>query len=154
MFTHAPPDYDCPFCEVQSEPDSSSWRRNRMGWVFEKGSVFCIIPTSYWGVTKGNCLIIPKAHYENLYEIDEQIGIDLLRCTKRVGLAMKEAYSCDGVSTRQHNEPAGNQDVWHYHLHVFPRYASDGLYSAEKLRYDDTDREHYADLLRSALENS
>ena len=64
---------------------------------------------------------------------------------------MKEAYSCDGISTRQHNEPAGNQDVWHYHLYVFPRYAGDGLYSAERLRYNDEEREHYANLLRESL---
>jgi histidine triad (HIT) family protein len=42
---------------------------------------------------------------------------------------MKAIYSCHGVSTRQHNEPAGNQGVWHYHLHVTPRYNGDGFYN-------------------------
>lgn len=45
-------------------------------------------------------------------------------------LALKAALSCDGISTRQQNEPAGDQDVWHYHVHVFPRYADDGLYGS------------------------
>jgi diadenosine tetraphosphate (Ap4A) HIT family hydrolase len=42
-------------------------------------------------------------------------------------LALKTAFDCPGVSTRQHNEPAGNQDVWHLHVHVFPRFESDGF---------------------------
>ncbi len=41
---------------------------------------------------------------------------------------MKEGYGCEGTSFRQHNEPAGYQDVWHYHLHVFPRWKDDELY--------------------------
>jgi len=48
--------------------------------------------------------------------------------SRRAALALKEAYQCGGVSTRQHNEPSGYQDVWHYHLHVFPRYENDDLY--------------------------
>lgn len=44
---------------------------------------------------------------------------------------MKAAYGCDGVSTRQHNEPAGDQDVWHYHLHVVPRWHGDALDTTE-----------------------
>lgn len=151
MFTHAPPDYACPFCAVQSQPDSGGWLRNRMGWVFEEGSVFCIVPTHYWGVTKGNCLIMPKAHIENIYVMDEEIGVDLVRATKRLAFAMKEALSCDGVSTRQHNEPAGNQDVWHYHQHVFPRFEGDNLYGSPKLRYENSEREQLANLLKAAL---
>ena len=41
---------------------------------------------------------------------------------------MKAAYGCPGISTCQHNEPAGGQDVWHFHVHVFPRYLEDNLY--------------------------
>ncbi len=47
----------------------------------------------------------------------------------QIALALKALYGCDGVSTRQHNEPAGSQDVWHYHLHVTPRYTADAFYS-------------------------
>ncbi len=66
---------------------------------------------------------------------------------------MKVAYGCDGVSTRQHNEPAGNQDVWHYHMHVFPRYEGDDLYSQynKRRRIPPEERAHYADQLRPYL---
>ncbi len=150
MYNHAPDDYRCPFCALQEGPGSDGWQRNRKGWVFEEGAVFCMVPTHYWGKTKGNCLIIPKPHFENIYELDESIGVDIIRATKRVSLAMKTALGCEGVSTRQHNEPAGNQDVWHYHLHVFPRYAGDNLYESRKMRYTDEERAEYASRLRNA----
>ena len=69
-------------------------------------------------------------------------------------IAFKEAYDCDGVSTRQHNEPAGNQDVWHLHTHVFPRFVGDRLYE----RHEETtwttpaERAPYAAKLRAVLE--
>ena len=49
---------------------------------------------------------------------------------RRIAIALKEAFGCDGTSTRQHNEPAGNQDLWHLHVHVFPRYDGDDLYGS------------------------
>ena len=68
-----------------------------------------------------------------------------------LALAFKAAYRCDGVSTRQHNEPAGNQDVWHYHLHVFPRYAGDDLYHLSPALMPVEERARYAAKLRAAL---
>lgn len=46
---------------------------------------------------------------------------------RRVAVATREAFGCEGISTRQHNEPAGDQDVWHLHVHVFPRHQGDEL---------------------------
>lgn len=50
---------------------------------------------------------------------------------KEIAIALKETYECDGVSSRQHNEPCGSQDVWHYHLQVFPRYKDDNFYKTQ-----------------------
>ena len=77
----------------------------------------------------------------------------LLEAAQAAALAMKQAYGCHGVSTRQHNEPAGNQEVWHYHLHVFPRYAGDDLYlrSNEKRYTTPAERASYAEKLRPLL---
>ena len=47
---------------------------------------------------------------------------------RRVATAIRDTYGCDGTSTRQHNDPGGGQDVWHLHVHVFPRYDGDRLY--------------------------
>jgi histidine triad (HIT) family protein len=73
--------------------------------------------------------------------------------TQRIATAMRKAYECPGTSMRQHNEPAGGQDVWHFHVHVFPRWAGDRLYA----RDDDVawttpgQRAPYAEKLRAAL---
>lgn len=66
---------------------------------------------------------------------------------------MRATYPCDGVSTRQHNEPGGGQDVWHLHVHVFPRRIGDDLYAS----HQDTrwaapeERATYAARLRAEL---
>ena len=65
---------------------------------------------------------------------------------------MKAAFSCDGVSTRQHNEPAGYQEVWHYHLHVFPRYGADELYRSSARRTTVDERAPYAASLAQRCE--
>jgi histidine triad (HIT) family protein len=146
---HAPPQYDCPFCAAAAAIRASGALTGP--YVFDDERVFALVPLHYYGTAKGNCLVIPKKHQENLFEIDEDLGTDLLRVTKRLALAMKVAFACDGVSTRQHNEPAGDQDVWHFHLHVIPRYTGDSLYSAPKLRYLEEERLLLAQRLRAVL---
>ena len=61
----------------------------------------------------------------------------------------KRLYKCDGVSSRQHNEPDGGQDVWHYHLHVFPRYKNDNLYAMSRTQTTAEERAVYAEKLKS-----
>lgn len=65
------------------------------------------------------------------------------------------AVGCDGTSTRQHNEPAGSQDVWHLHVPVFPRYEGDRLYERheEKRWASPEERAPYAANVRAALES-
>ena len=64
---------------------------------------------------------------------------------------MKQAWSPEGTSTRQHNEPAGNQHVWHYHQHVFPRFSDDDLYRHLRHRVPVEVRAQKAAQLRAAL---
>jgi histidine triad (HIT) family protein len=70
---------------------------------------------------------------------------------KSLAIAMKKIYACDGVSTRQHNEPAGNQDVWHYHLHVTPRYENDNFYGAQREFMASYERAKHAEALKNSL---
>ena len=101
----------------------------------------------------GHVLVVPNGHYENVYAIPDQVLAAVQVVGKRVALALKAAYGCDGTSFRQHNEPAGNQEVWHYHLHVFPRYVGDDLYVRTRERRDTTpaERAPYAQKLRRHL---
>jgi len=84
---------------------------------------------SHWEPNNpGHVLVVPVRHFENLYELPDEVGARVFAVSRKIAIALKTSYGCEGVSTRQHNEPAGYQDVWHYHLHVFPRYANDELY--------------------------
>jgi len=111
------------------------------------------VASHWWPGNHGHVLVIPNLHIENLYEFPPELGADLMSLTRRVAVAMKQAFGCDGVSTRQHNEPAGDQDVWHFHQHVFPRWSGDRLYErhAERAPAAAEDIADRAAALRSVL---
>lgn len=145
---HAPPHYACPFCGIAETlpspaPESAA--------VLVEANVFALVPTHHYAGIKGNCLVIPRSHYENVLDMPDELGNDFFRATRRLAKAMQDAFGCEGVSTRQHNGPAGDQDVWHYHLHVFPRYLNDGLYAGKKVAYTAQERMELAATLRAAL---
>ena len=87
-----------------------------------------LIAVDGFGDHEGHAMVCPAEHYENLYDLPPRVLQRIALMAQQVALAMKRAWAPDGVSTRQHNEPAGNQHVWHYHLHVFPRFEGDMLY--------------------------
>lgn len=92
--------------------------------------------------TKGHALILPKTHAANIYEMpDELVGKAMILAKKMAG-KMTEALKCDGFNIIQNNgEPAG-QTVFHFHMHLIPRYEGDGagiLWTPGKLT--DEDRE-------------
>lgn len=97
----------------------------------------------------GAALVIPIEHYENIYERPDILGGPIQRALRQTAIAMKSAYGSDGVSTRQHNEPAGNQDVWHFRIHVYPRYEGDEL-DAEAVLVDHSEMHLLAQKLRDA----
>jgi histidine triad (HIT) family protein len=95
--------------------------------------------------------VIPQAHYENVLDIPDSLGTDFFCATRQLAQAMRNVFQCEGISTRQHNGPAGDQDVWHFHLHVFLRYSGDGLYAGKKMPYTTDERMELAARLRIAL---
>lgn len=126
MFNHEPPGYDCPFCQILRGVCDE---RNAAQDTLWRGELaFARLAPKWWPANHGSALVIPVAHVENLYDTPDEVGHALWDLTRRVATAMRVAYRCEGVSTRQHNEPAGSQDVWHLHVHVLPRRTGDRLY--------------------------
>jgi histidine triad (HIT) family protein len=111
--------------------------------------VTAFIASKWWANNKGHVLVIPNQHFENIFKLTADYATEIHCTAQLTALAMKSTYGCDGISTRQHNEPAGNQDVWHYHLHVYPRYENDQLYLTKASQSDPEERTFYADKLRS-----
>lgn len=149
MISHAPENYVCPFCLLVAGVEDGRVLSMQNDIVFQNEFVTAFIGARQWPNNKGHVLVVPNVHFENLYDLPDALGAEVHRAAKAVAVAMKAAYQCEGISTRQHNEPAGNQDVWHYHVHVFPRYGYDDLYQSEGHLMAAEERAGYAEKLRT-----
>lgn len=149
--SHEPDAYSCPFCGLQQGIVDERNLPSDVVAVTERA--YARIAPKWWPGNAGAVLVIPRAHVENIYGLTPDDGQAVWDLVQRVAVAVRSAYGCDGTSIRQHNEPAGDQDVWHLHVHVFPRHQDDDLYR----RHDQSrwvapdEREPYAAKLRKTL---
>jgi histidine triad (HIT) family protein len=77
--------------------------------------------------TRGHALVIPRRHSRNLYEVPEEDLCNTATAAKRLAERMRDLLGCDGVNLLNACEPAAWQTVFHFHIHVIPRYADDTL---------------------------
>mgnify|MGYP002512596929 FL=1 len=75
--------------------------------------------------SKGHALILPKEHYANLYELPDELAAKVLLVAKTVVTKMTEILNCDGYNVLQNNGETAGQTVFHYHMHLIPRYKDD-----------------------------
>lgn len=71
---------------------------------------------------KGHALILPKNHFKNLYEIDDQLLAKAAILAKKLASHMTEQLHCDGLNLLQNNGEVAGQTVFHFHMHLIPRY--------------------------------
>ena len=76
--------------------------------------------------TKGHALILPKAHYADLFELPEESAGDAMKLAKKMIVKMREKLGCEGFNLVQNNGDLAGQTVFHFHLHLIPRYSGDG----------------------------
>lgn len=76
--------------------------------------------------TKGHALILPKEHADNLYELPEETAAKVLVLAKKMATHMTEKLGCDGFNVVQNNGTVAGQTVFHFHMHLIPRYKEDG----------------------------
>src|SRR5438874_2895026 len=115
----------CPFCRFLAGEEMPRNARTDIVWQDERTTAF--ISPKWWDASPGHVLVIPNEHFENLYEIPEDVLGAVYATAKRIACAFKATHGCEGTSTRQHNEPGGGQDVFHFHVHVYPRNEGDRL---------------------------
>lgn len=148
--SHAPEAYVCPFCELLAGgPLTDGNLCAPTDLVYRDDLVAVIMACDGFGPYGGHAMVIPVDHHESLYDLPDEVASAIMLTTRATALAMKRAWNPEGTSTRQHNEPAGNQHVWHYHQHVFPRYADDNLYRHLRHRVAVADRAAKAEQLRA-----
>ncbi len=160
MYNHVPEDYVCPFCLVARGQETEHVLTRQSDVVHRGDEVTAFICSQQFARNAGHTLIIPNAHHENIYDLPVDLAHKIHELAQAVAYAMKAAYGCDGVTTWQSNEPAGNQTVWHYHLHVIPRFEDDGYFrnlgdlEHTYLLMAPERRAIYAEQLRAKLKNS
>ena len=152
MYNHAPLGYICPFCLLIQGGEDSHNELKRTDIVFQTADVTAFMATRKYPNNQGHVLIIPNQHFENIYDLPVEISAKIHALSREVALAMKSEYHCDGIMLRQHNEPAGDQNIWHYHLHVIPRYQNDDFHNARKSPFDVDESAQYARKLRNWFE--
>jgi histidine triad (HIT) family protein len=148
MFSHQPENYICPFCNLLAGKETASNQKQDIVYQNEFATAF--IAPAWKDKNPGHVLVVPNEHYENIYDIPDEAIAETYKVVKKIAIAVRTTYGCEGTSTRQHNEPAGNQLVWHFHVHVFPRYNEDNLYDSSDMHFADAAmRVGYADILRT-----
>ena len=89
-------------------------------------------------IEEGHVLVIPRNHYENIYDVDKDIYLELQLAVKRIAIAIKETLKTDGLNIGQNNGRVANQMVMHYHVHIIPRYYRKKInWERETARIDD-----------------
>ena len=78
-------------------------------------------------VNPGHTLVIPKKHFRNIFDIEEEQAEAVMRTTLKVANAIKSSLRPDGMNLFQCNEAAATQEVFHFHLHIIPRFEDDSI---------------------------
>ena len=107
---------DCIFCKIAAGEIPSRKLYEDEDFVV----ILDLNPTS-----KGHALIIPKEHYANLYEIDEEVAAKAMKLAKKMALKMTDVLGCDGFNLLQNNGESAGQTIFHFHMHLIPRYSED-----------------------------
>ncbi len=111
MYRNAPSEYLCPFCLVALGQENEHVLTKQADIVYRDDDVTAFICSHQFGKNAGHVLVIPNRHYENIYELPDRFGHRMHTLARTLALAMKAAYTCDGITIWQSNEPAGTQTV-------------------------------------------
>ena len=109
-------DDNCIFCKLANGdiPTNS---------IYEDDDFKVILDAS--PATKGHALILPKQHYANIFEIDDETLAKAAKLAKKIMTHEKDVLGCEGYNLVQNNGEVAGQTVFHFHMHLIPRYESD-----------------------------
>ena len=132
---------DCIFCKIVAGeiPSQTLYEDEKFKVILDVGPA-----------TRGHALILPKNHYANLYELPEEDAAEAMKLAKRMMIKMTEKLNCDGFNIVQNNGEVAGQTVFHFHMHLIPRYNNNG----EILKYvaGEPDQEGLAQIRKMITE--
>ncbi|MBR3635368.1 MAG: HIT family protein [Lachnospiraceae bacterium] len=131
-------DDNCIFCKLANGiiPTNSIYEDEDFNVILDAGPA-----------TKGHALIIPKEHYKNIYELPEETAGDVFKLAKKLAIKMTDKLGADGFNIVQNNNEVAGQSVFHFHMHLIPRYEGDGQHILWKPTEPD------AEVLKSIAES-
>ncbi len=153
MHNHAPDDYVCPIClAINGVENDETWIK-QADIVYRDDLVVAFIGSKFIAGNEGYPLVVPRKHFENLYELPEEDAHHIMHVAQRIAVVLKGVRHCEGVTILQNNEPAGDQHAFHYHMHVIPRFTNDRFHEElfRTRRSEPEERLKFAEQLRSAL---
>lgn len=104
-------------------------------------------------INKGHTLVIPKTHFENVFDIDEKTMESLYTSVRDVAQAVKSATDADGLNINNNNGEAAGQEIFHYHVHLIPRFENDRLKHWPGKEYEKGEAEKIAEDVRLSLKD-
>ena len=124
---------DCVFCKIVS--------REISGYViYENEYVLAFLDISQ--TTKGHTLIIPKEHRVDIFEMESPLMEQVFSVAPKIASALKETFGCSGINVVSNNGKSAGQSVFHYHVHLIPRYEDDkfGIRFVNNMKKYDTEK--------------
>ena len=109
---------DCIFCKIANGIIPSAT-------IYENSDFKVILDVS--PASKGHTLILPKEHFDNILDMDADTAGKLFSLAAAVARALKQATGCDGMNIVQNNGEIAGQTVFHFHMHLIPRYEGDSV---------------------------
>jgi diadenosine tetraphosphate (Ap4A) HIT family hydrolase len=113
------PQTDCPFCAIVAGEDDS------VELIAESGSWVAFFPST--PATPGHTLLIPRRHVADLWSAEPQLGAELAVAAIGIGRAIQRALEPEGMNLITSKGEAGEQSIFHLHLHLVPRWREDAL---------------------------
>ncbi len=133
----------CVFCSILNG-DIPSYK------IYEDENVLAILDISQ--ATKGHTIVISKQHFKNLYDINEELAGNIFKVVPKIANAIKNAFNPIGLNVLVNTEKP-LQSVFHFHLHIIPRYYQDGVDIDFINNQGNTSQEMYKDIQKSIIEN-
>lgn len=128
---------DCIFCKIL-DGDIPSYK------VYEDDNVLAFLDITQG--TKGHTLIIPKQHVKNVYDLDEETAKAIFAVVPKISRALKEAFNPIGLNIINNNDKP-LQSVFHFHIHLIPRYEDDGMQLSTINNYGKFDSKYFVTLV-------
>lgn len=109
-------DCNCIFCKIANGeiPSTTLYEDNDFRVILDLGPA-----------TRGHALLLPKEHFSNLFELDDTLAAKAIVTAKKVAAKMKDALGATGFNLVQNNGEDAGQTVFHFHMHLIPRYPDD-----------------------------